>query len=73
MDKKTLGILAVVLIVVGIAGLVLSSIYSTYAYGGYSSQWDGYGGMMGGGMMGGYGGMMGSGMMGAGMMGNMMR
>ena len=28
MDKKTLGILAVVLIVVGVAGLVLSSGYS---------------------------------------------
>ncbi len=30
MDKKTLAILAVVLIVVGIAGLVLSSSYSPY-------------------------------------------
>lgn len=73
MDKKTLAILAVVLVVAGIAGLVLSSSYSPYTYGGYSSQWSGYGGMMGGGMMGGYGGMMGSGMMGAGMMGNMMQ
>ncbi|MDO8727884.1 MAG: hypothetical protein Q7J35_17670 [Candidatus Methanoperedens sp.] len=73
MSKKTLGILAVVLIVVGIAGLALSSSYSTSAYGGYSPQWDGYGGMMGGGMMRGSGGMMGSGMMGAGMMGNMMQ
>ncbi|MDO9097229.1 MAG: hypothetical protein Q7U60_03815 [Candidatus Methanoperedens sp.] len=73
MDKKTLAILAVVLIVAGIAGLVLSSSYSPYTYGGYSSQWSGYGGMMDGGMMGGSGGMMGSGMMGAGMMGNMMQ
>jgi len=73
MDKKMLGILAVVLIVVGIAGLVLSSSYSLYSYGGYSPQWGGYGGMMGGGMMGDYGGMMGSGMMSAGMMGNMMQ
>lgn len=59
MDKKTLGILAVVLIVVGIAGLVLSSGYSPYTYGGVGPS-----GMMGGGMMGGYGGMMGSDMMG---------
>ena len=76
MDKKTLAILAVVLIVVGIAGLVLSSSYSSFTYGGYSSQWGegiGPGGMMGSGMMGGSGGMMGSGMMGAGMMGNMMQ
>ncbi len=71
MDKKTLAILAVVLIVAGIAGLVLSSSYSPYTYGRYSSQWSG--GMMGGGMRAGYGGMMGSGMMGAGMMGNMMQ
>ncbi len=67
MDKKTLGILAVVLIVVGIAGLVLSSGYSRFTYGGYpagySPQWGSYGGMSGGmmgGMMGGSGGMMGS-------------
>jgi hypothetical protein len=76
MDKKTLAILAVVLIVAGIAGLFLSSSYSRYTSGGYSPQWGegiGPGGMMGGGMMGGSGGMMGSGMMGAGMMGNMMQ
>ncbi|MDP3104153.1 MAG: DUF305 domain-containing protein [Candidatus Methanoperedens sp.] len=47
MDKKTLGILAVVLIVVGIAGLVLISFYSPYTYGG-----TGPGGMMGSSMMG---------------------
>jgi len=47
MDKKTLGILAVVLIVVGIAGLVLISFYSPYTYGGI-----GPGGMMGSSMMG---------------------
>ncbi len=62
MDKKTLGILAVVLIVVGTAGLVLSSGYSGLTYGrypaGYSPQWGGFGGM-------GSGGMMGSGMMGS--------
>ncbi len=68
MKKKTLAILAVLLVVAGIAGLVLSSSYSPYTYGRYSSQWSGYGGMMGG-----YGGMMGYGMMGAGMMGNMMQ
>jgi hypothetical protein len=65
MDKKTLGILAVVLIIVGIAGLFLSSGYSGLTYGGYpagySPQRGGYGGMGPGGMMG--GGMMGSGMM----------
>jgi len=70
MDKKTLGILAVVLIVVGILGLVLSSSSSPYNYEGvYSPQWDGFGSMMGG-----SGGMMGQGMMGgAGMMGNVMQ
>lgn len=47
MEKKTLAILAVVLIVVGIAGLVLISSYSPYTYGGI-----GPGGMMGSGMMG---------------------
>ncbi len=66
MDKKTLGILAVVLIVAGIAGLVLSSAYSRFTYGVYSPQWGGYGGM-------GQGGMMGGGMMGGGMMGSMMQ
>ncbi len=72
MDKKTLGILAVVLIAVGIAGLVLSSGYSRFTYGGYpagySPQWGGYGGigpggMMGGGMMGGLSSMMGGNML----------
>lgn len=42
MEKKTLAILAIVLIVVGIAGLVLISNYSPYTYGGI-----GPGGMMG--------------------------
>src|SRR4030066_305316 len=65
MDKKTLALLGVVLIVIGIAGLFFSSGYSRYNYGGYSSQWGsfgemGQGGMMGGGMMGGPGGIMGS-------------
>ncbi len=64
MDKKTLALLGVVLIVVGIAGLFLSSGYSRLTYGGYSPQWGGFGemgqgGMMGGGMMGGTSGMMG--------------
>jgi hypothetical protein len=70
MDKKTLGILAAVFIVIGIAGLVLISGYSGLTYGGYpagsSSQWGDYGGM-------GPGGMMGGGMMGGGMMGSMMQ
>ncbi|SNQ60672.1 hypothetical protein [Candidatus Methanoperedens nitratireducens] len=71
MDKKTLALLAIVLIVVGIAGLALSSVYSLFT--GYSPQWGGYGGMGHGGMMG--GGMMGGGMMGgpSGMMGYMMQ
>lgn len=73
MDKKTLAILAVGLVAMGIAGLVLSSWYTSSTYRVYSPQLSGYGGMMGGGMMGGYGGMMGTGMMGAGMMGNMMQ
>ena len=74
MDKKTLALLGVVLIITGIAGLILSSGYSYFTYGGYpagySPQWGGYGrmgsegmmggGMMGGGIMGGPGGMMGS-------------
>jgi hypothetical protein len=70
MDKKTLALLGVVLIVVGIAGLFLISGYSRLTYGGYSPQWGGFGemgqngmmgsGMMGGGMMGGTSGMMGS-------------
>jgi len=47
MDKKTHAILAVVLIIVGIAGLVLISFYSPYTYGGI-----GPGGMMGSSMMG---------------------
>ncbi|NJD75731.1 MAG: hypothetical protein FIB08_01360 [Candidatus Methanoperedens sp.] len=54
MDKKTLALLGVILIVVGILGLVLSSGYSRFTYGMMG------GGMMGGGMMGGSGGMMGS-------------
>jgi hypothetical protein len=62
MDKKTLALLGVVFIVVGIAGLVLSSSYSRFTYegypAGYSPQWGGYVGMSPGGMMG--GGMMGS-------------
>jgi hypothetical protein len=66
MDKKTLALLGVVLIVVGIAGLFLSSGYSRFTYGGYSSQWGGFGEM-------GQGGMMGGGMMGGGMMGSMMQ
>ena len=70
MDKKTLALLGITLIVAGIVGLALSSGYSRFTYGGYSPQWGGYGGMgpsgmmddgmMGGGMMGGPGGMMGS-------------
>ncbi|MFZ3170010.1 MAG: hypothetical protein WA130_20545 [Candidatus Methanoperedens sp.] len=70
MDKKTLALLGVALIVVGVTGLVLSSGYSHFSYGGYSPQWGSFGemgqsgmmggGMMGGGMMGGSGGMMGS-------------
>jgi len=70
MDKKTLALLGVVLIVVGIAGLFLNSGYSRFTYGGYSPQWGSFGemgrrgmmggGMMGGGMMGGSGGVMGS-------------
>ncbi len=77
MDKKTLALLGFVLIIVGIAGLFLSSSYSRFIYGGYpagySPQWGGYGGMGHGGMMG--GGMMGGGMMGgpSGMMGYMMQ
>ncbi|MCZ7394038.1 MAG: hypothetical protein ABOK23_06075 [Candidatus Methanoperedens sp.] len=62
MHKKTLGILAVILIIIGIAGLVLSSGYSGLTYrgypAGYSPQLGGYGGIGPGGMMG--GGMMGS-------------
>ncbi|MDL5502954.1 MAG: hypothetical protein QSU88_07035, partial [Candidatus Methanoperedens sp.] len=71
MDKNTLALLAIVLIVVGIAGLVLSTGYSLFT--GYSPQWGGYGGMGPGGMMG--SGMMGGGMMGgpSGMMGSMMQ
>ncbi len=73
MDKKTLALLGVVLIVVGIAGLFLSSGYSRFTYGGYSPQWGSFGEMGQGGMMG--GGMMGGGMMGGpgGMMGYMMQ
>ena len=73
MDKKTLALLGVVLIVVGIAGLFLSSGYSRFTYGGYSPQWGSFGEMGPGGMMG--GGMMGGGMMGgpSGMMGSMMQ
>ncbi len=73
MDKKTLALLGVVLIVVGIAGLFLSSGNSRFTYGGYSPQWGGFGEMGRGGMMG--GGMMGGGMMGSpgGMMGSMMQ
>jgi len=73
MDKKTLALLGITLIVVGIVGLALSSGYSRFTYGGYSPQWGGYGGMGPGGMMG--DGMMGGGMMGgpSGMMGSMMQ
>ena len=73
MDKKTLALVGVVLIVVGIGGLFLSSGYSRFTYGGYSPQWGGFGEMGQGGMMG--GGMMGGGMMGGpgGMMGSMMQ
>ena len=73
MDKKNLALLGVVLIIVGIAGLVLSSGYSRFTYGGYSPQWGGSGEMGQGGMMG--GGMMGGGIMGGpgGMMGSMMQ
>ncbi|MDO9097619.1 MAG: DUF305 domain-containing protein [Candidatus Methanoperedens sp.] len=60
MEKKTLAILAVVLIVVGIAGLVLISSYSPYTYGGIGPGGMMGGGMVGGGMMGGSGGMMGN-------------
>lgn len=71
MDKKTLALLGVVLIVVGISGLFLSSGYSRFTYGGYSPQWGGFGEM-------GQNGMMGSGMMGmmggpSGMMGSIMQ
>lgn len=52
MDKKTLAILAVGLVAVGIAGLVLSSWYTSSTYRVYSPQLSGYGGMMGAGMMG---------------------
>lgn len=68
MEKRTLATLAVVLIIVGIAGLVLSSSYSRFVYGGYPTGYspqgmmggDGFwSGMTGGGMMGGMqGGMM---------------
>ena len=73
MDKKTLALLGVVLIVVGIAGLFLSSGNSRLTSGGYSPQWGGFGEMGQGGMMG--GGMMGGGMMGgtSGMVGSMMQ
>ena len=47
MEKKTLGILGIVLIAAGIAGLALISVYSPY-----TDRWTDYGGMMGGGMMG---------------------
>jgi len=47
MEKKTLGILGIVLIVAGIAGLVLISGNSPY-----TNRWIGHGGMMGDGMMG---------------------
>jgi len=77
MDKKNLALLGVVFIVVGIAGLFLSSGYSHFTYGGYpagySPQWGSFGEMGQGGMMG--GGMMGGGMMGGPgcMMGSMMQ
>ncbi len=72
MDKKSLVILAVVLVVVGIAGLVFGSMYSTLGGypAGYSPQWGGYRGICPGGMMG--GGMMG-GSVGPGMTGGMMQ
>ncbi|KAB2944348.1 MAG: hypothetical protein MPEBLZ_00895 [Candidatus Methanoperedens nitroreducens] len=47
MEKKTLGILGIVLIVAGIAGLVLISGNSPY-----TNRWIGHSGMMGDGMMG---------------------
>ena len=47
MEKKTLGILGIVLIVAGIAGLALIYVYSPY-----TDRWIGNGGMMDGGMMG---------------------
>ena len=47
MEKKTFGILGIVLIVAGIAGLVLISGNSPY-----TNRWIGHGGMMGDGMMG---------------------
>lgn len=47
MEKKTLGILGIVLIVAGIAGLVLISGNSPY-----TNRWIGHGSMMGDGMMG---------------------
>lgn len=73
MDKKTLALLGVVLIVAGITGLFLSSGNSRFNHGGYSSQWGSFGEMGRGGMMG--GGMMGGGVMGSsgGMMGSLMQ
>ena len=73
MNKKNLALLGVVLIVVGVAGLFLSTGYSRFTYGGYSPQCRGFGEMGQGGMM--EGGMMGGGMMGGlnGMMGSMMQ
>ena len=73
MNKKTLGILGVILIVVGVVGLFFSSRFTYGEYPGYQSQLGGYGGMGPRGMMG--GGMMGGGMMGgpSGMMGSMMQ
>lgn len=70
MDRRTLALLAIVLIAAGVAGLFLSYEFSPA---GYSQQWGGYGWMGQGGMMG--SGMMGGGMMGGsgGMMGNMMQ
>lgn len=60
MEKRTLGILAVVLIIVGVAGLVLSSSYSRFVYGGYPPGYSPQGMMGGDGF---WSGMMGSGMM----------
>ncbi len=67
MEKRTLGILAVVLIIMGVAGLVLSPGYSHFNYNGYPGYYpwgmmegdESWYGMMGGRMMGGTtGGMM---------------
>ncbi|MDW7727249.1 MAG: hypothetical protein SCH70_09125 [Candidatus Methanoperedens sp.] len=65
MEKRTLGILAVVLIIVGVTGLVFGSSYSRFVYGGYPTGYSPQGMMGGDGFW--------SGMMGSGMMGGMMQ